>query len=59
VNAATLAVSVLAKRKPMLLFRLVAVFLLRVAERRFRGLLFQEPPRTTRREGAGQGAWAG
>jgi hypothetical protein len=32
----------------MLLFRLSVVFLLRLAERRFCGLLFQEPPRTTR-----------
>ena len=37
-----------ARRKPMLLFRLSAVFLLRLAERRFSGSLFQEPPRTTR-----------
>jgi hypothetical protein len=52
VNARTLAVSVLAKRKPLLLFRLVGLFLLRFAERRFSGLLFQEPPRRTRDEGA-------
>ena len=31
--------------------------LLRLAERRFWGLLFQEPPRTTRREGTMQGQW--
>ena len=37
-----------ARRKPMLLFRLSALFLLRLAERRFSGLLFQEPPRNTR-----------
>ena len=55
VNAASLAVSVLATRKPLLLFRLVGLFLLRFAERRFCGLLFQEPPRRTRDEGAGQG----
>ena len=52
-NPATLPVRVLAKRKPLLLFRFVGVFLLRLAERRFCGLLFQEPPRRTR-EGAGQ-----
>jgi hypothetical protein len=43
-----LPVSVLAKRKPRLLFRLVGVFLLRLAERSLCGLLFQEPPRLTR-----------
>jgi hypothetical protein len=32
----------------MLLFRFVGVFLFRLAERRFWGLLFQEPPRFTR-----------
>ena len=35
-------------RKPLLLFRLSGVFLLRLAERVFLGLLFQEPPRNTR-----------
>ena len=40
----------LAKRKPLLLLRLEAVFLLRLAERRLFGLLFQEPPRSTRRD---------
>ena len=36
-----------------MLFRLSVVFLLRFAERRFLGLLFQEPPRRTRlRQGA-------
>jgi hypothetical protein len=60
VDATILPLSVLAKRKPMLLFRLVGVFLLRFAERRFCGLLFQEPPRRTREEGAGQGwCWPG
>ena len=49
-----LAENVLAKRKPLLLFRLSGLFLLRLAERRFCGLLFQEPPRRTRRQGAGQ-----
>lgn len=49
-NAAALAVSVLATRKPRLLFRFVGVFLLRLAERRFCGLLFHEPPRLTRLE---------
>jgi len=48
------AKDVLANRKPRLLFRLSVVFLLRLAERRFCGLLFQEPPRTTRRQGAVQ-----
>lgn len=33
-----------AKRKPVLLFRLPAVFLLRLAARAFEGLLFQPPP---------------
>ena len=47
-----LAVSVRPTRKPKLLFRLFVVFLLRLAERRFRGSLFQEPPRTTWRQGA-------
>ena len=47
--------SVLATRKPLLLFRFVGLFLLRFAERRFCGLLFQEPPRRTRREGTMQG----
>ena len=48
--------SVLATRKPRLLFRFVGSFLLRLAERRFCGLLFQEPPRLTRLEqGACQG----
>lgn len=32
----------------MLLFRLSGVFLLRLAERAFLGLLFQEPPRIMR-----------
>ena len=49
VNATVRARSVLATRKPRLLFRFVVVFLLRLAERTFLGLLFQEPPRTTRR----------
>ena len=53
-----LAESVLARRKPMLLFRLSAVFLLRFAERAFSGLLFQEPPRSTRRQGAVQASGA-
>ena len=33
----------------MLLFRLSGLFLLRFAERQFLGLLFQDPPRSTRR----------
>ena len=45
--------SVRAIRKPLLLFRLSVVFLLRFAARRFLGLLFHEPPRNTRR-GDGQ-----
>ena len=36
-------------RKPLLLLRLSAVFLLRLAERTLAGLLFQEPPRNERR----------
>ncbi len=44
-----------ATRKPLLLFRLSVVFLLRFAERRFLGSLFQEPPRRSRlRQGDGQ-----
>ena len=43
-----LLMSVLARRKPLLLLRLSVVFLLRLAERRLFGLLFQEPPRKTR-----------
>jgi len=35
----------------MLLFRFSVVFLLRLAARRFLGLLFQERPRRTRRQG--------
>jgi len=35
-------------RKPMLLFRFVGSLLFRFAERQFRALLFQEPPRSTR-----------
>ena len=37
-----------AMRNPLLLFRFVVLFLLRLAARRFLGLLFQEPPRKTR-----------
>ena len=45
----------LARRKPLLLFRLVGLFLLRLAERRLSGLLlFHEPPRRTRLDGADQ-----
>jgi hypothetical protein len=43
--ARTLRVS-WARRRPWLLLRLSAVFLLRFAARTFLGLLFQEPPRT-------------
>ena len=43
-----LAWTVLAKRKPLLLLRLSGVFLLRLADRKFAGLLFQLPPRSTR-----------
>ena len=42
-----------AKRNPLLLLRLSAVFLLRLAERKFLGLLFQEPPRNTRLSSSG------
>ena len=48
VDDTALAGVVLARRKPLLLLRLSGVFLLRLAERRFVGLLFQEPPRSTR-----------
>jgi hypothetical protein len=41
-------VSVLARRKPLLFLRLSALFLLRLAERMFCGLLFHEPPRRMR-----------
>ena len=37
-----------------LLFRFPVVFLLRFADRRFPGSLFQEPPRRTRRQEDGQ-----
>ncbi len=60
VNAPALAVKgVRATRNPSLLFRLSGLFLLRLAERRFLGLLFQEPPRSTRlQDGTGQApAW--
>ena len=50
--------SVRATRNP-LLFRLPVVFLLRFAERRFLALLFQEPPRSTRRQGDGQAPGTG
>lgn len=49
-----LAKIVLASRKPLLLFRLSGLFLLRLAERKFCGLLFQEAPRRTRRQGVDQ-----
>jgi hypothetical protein len=52
------AQSVLATRKPMLSLRLSGWFLLRLAERRFCGLLFQEPPRRTRKDGGRSGAGA-
>lgn len=35
------------RRRPILLLRFDGAFLLRFAERRFPGLLFQEPPRRT------------
>ena len=38
----------LERRRPMLLFRLSGVLLLRFAERTFLGLLFHAPPRITR-----------
>jgi hypothetical protein len=37
-----------AGRNPMLLLRLSALFLFRLDDRKFSGLLFQEPPRITR-----------
>ena len=37
-------------RKPLLLFVFVGSFLLRLADRQFLGLLFQDPPRNTRTE---------
>ena len=43
-------------RKPLLLFRFPAVFLLRLADRRFLGLLFQEPPGNTRDQGGRPGS---
>jgi hypothetical protein len=52
VNLPALAENVLAKRKPTLLLRLSGWFLLRLAERRFCGLLFQLPPRRTRETGS-------
>ncbi|MEZ4888811.1 MAG: hypothetical protein R3E32_29060 [Chitinophagales bacterium] len=39
---------VLAQRKPLLLLRFVGLFLFRFAERQLFGLLFQDPPRSTR-----------
>lgn len=39
-----------ASRKPMLLLRLSGSFLLRLAERALLALLFQDPPRNTRRK---------
>ena len=50
---------VLATRKPLLSFRLPARFLLRAPGPTFAALLFQEPPRTTRRLGAGQAPGTG
>ena len=47
-------VGVLARRKPTLLLRLSGWLLLRLAERRLLGLLFHEPPRRTREDGAVQ-----
>ena len=44
------SLTVLARRKPKLLFRLSGEFLLRFAERQFLALLFQLPPRLTRLE---------
>ena len=41
-----------ASRKPLLSLRLSVSFLLRFDARRFAGLLFQEPPRITRRTGS-------
>lgn len=45
------------RRKPMLLFRLSALFLFRFEARKFSGLLFQEPPRITRWPSLGLFPW--
>ena len=42
--------SVLARRNPILLLPLVGLLLMRPADRRSQGVLFQEPPRSTRLE---------
>ena len=42
-----------ARRNPRLLFRFVGSFLFRLAARTLSGLLFQEPPRFTRRDSSG------
>ena len=39
----------LISRAPLFLFSFIGLFLLRLAERAFRGLLFQEAPRRTKR----------
>gem|GEM_PF-6439136 len=49
-NGLNLAVCVLARRNPLLLFLFPGLFLLRLAERQFLALLFQLPPRITRLE---------
>ena len=54
-NARVLAAGVRARRKPLLLFRFAVLFLLRLAARVFCGLLFQEPPRSTRLTGGQSG----
>lgn len=46
----SLKLTVLERRKPLLLFLLSGVLLLRLAQRRLAGLLFHEPPRKTRLE---------
>ena len=57
-KAAPAREGVLARRNPLLLFRLPGELLLRLAARKFLALLFQEPPRRTRWE-TGQAATAG
>jgi prolyl oligopeptidase len=46
-----------ARRKPILLFRMSGLFLLRFAERTFLGALVHEPPRSTRQPPLGPIPW--
>ena len=52
-NAMTSTVEYWATRKPLLLFRLSGLLLLRFDTRVFVALLFHEPPRKTRKELSG------